>query len=140
MPSMLIAVDGSDPSLKALEYGCRLAKKTGAQVLLLNVAAPVVTPPGIEPGVLTTVEHAVRADAERVLLEAQQKAHELDVVAERRLEFGDPGHTISDVAEAVAADPVVVGSHGRTGVKRLLLGSVADKVVRLCPRPVLVVH
>ncbi len=54
--------------------------------------------------------------------------------------FGDPGHGIAEYAEAIAADMVVMPSHGRTGLKRLLIGSVAERVIRLAHCPVLVLR
>jgi nucleotide-binding universal stress UspA family protein len=56
------------------------------------------------------------------------------------MEVGDVATTICHIAEEVPADVIIVGSHGRTGLKRMLLGSVSEHVVRHAPCPVLVVH
>ena len=83
--------------------------------------------------------------------DATRKSHVLDALKERladaryqgvemRVEVGDPGRQITEVAEEVGADLVVVPSHGRTGLTRLLLGSVAERVVRLAHCPVLVLR
>ena len=55
-----------------------------------------------------------------------------------RVDFGDPGHRIAEYAEEIAADVIVMPSHGRTGLQRLLIGSVAERVLRLAHCPVLV--
>jgi len=57
-----------------------------------------------------------------------------------QVRFGDPGHTIADFAAEQKADLIVMPSHGRTGLKRILLGSVAERVVRLSHCPVLVLR
>jgi nucleotide-binding universal stress UspA family protein len=59
---------------------------------------------------------------------------------DRRAEVGDVAATICRVAEELPADVIVLGSHGRTGLKRIVLGSVSEHVVRHAPCPVLVVH
>jgi nucleotide-binding universal stress UspA family protein len=59
---------------------------------------------------------------------------------DKRIEVGKPEQTICDVAREVGADVIVVGSHGRTGLGRLLIGSVSEHVVRHAPCPVLVVR
>ena len=56
------------------------------------------------------------------------------------VEFGDPGNQIVDFAERISAELIVIPSHGRTGIERLLLGSVAERVARLAPCPVLVLR
>ena len=62
----------------------------------------------------------------------------LDVIFQ--VQFGDPGHGITDYAEEVGADVIVMPSHGRTGLRRLLIGSVAERVLRLAHCPVLVLR
>lgn len=54
--------------------------------------------------------------------------------------FGDPGHSVVDYAQEIDADVIVIPSHGRTGLKRLMLGSVAERVIRLAHCPVLVLR
>ena len=77
--------------------------------------------------------HAAYVVRER-LADAKYSGVQIDV------EIGDPGQCIVDFAESVQADLIVTPSHGRTGVKRLLIGSVAERVVRLAHCPVLVLR
>ena len=56
------------------------------------------------------------------------------------VEIGDPGHRIADVAAKLGADLIVMPSHGRTGIERMLIGSVAERVLRLAHCPVLVLR
>lgn len=91
-----------------------------------------------EPGVIwasiddaSRMQHAQEALAERL---ADFKAANLNVG------FGDPGQVITDLASEIEADLIVIPSHGRRGMKRILLGSVAERVVRLAHCPVLVLR
>ncbi|MEF8780446.1 MAG: universal stress protein [Haloferacaceae archaeon] len=77
--------------------------------------------------------------ANRLLSEAAETVPE-GFEVETRVEIGSPAERIVAVAEEVGADHVVVGSHGRSGVSRLLLGSVAERVVRTSPVPVTVIR
>jgi universal stress protein A len=63
-----------------------------------------------------------------------------DVPMEAHLKWEDPRHAVVDVAKEVKADLVVIGTHGRKGLKRALMGSVAESVVRFAPCPVLTVR
>jgi nucleotide-binding universal stress UspA family protein len=76
-------------------------------------------------------EHAQQALRERLVGAKYQGLH-------FEITFGDPGHGIADYAEQIEADLIVLPSHGRTGLSRLLIGSVAERVVRLAHCPVLV--
>jgi nucleotide-binding universal stress UspA family protein len=81
----------------------------------------------------TRKQHAAKALRERL---AGDKYANLPI----QILFGDPGHEIADYAEEVAADMIVLPSHGRRGLSRLLIGSVAERVVRLAHCPVLVLR
>jgi nucleotide-binding universal stress UspA family protein len=74
--------------------------------------------------------------AEQALL--KKLAHQSAEGSQVAIRFGDPGHQIVDYAQEVRADLIALSSHGQTGLTRLLLGSVAEKVVRLAHCPVLV--
>jgi nucleotide-binding universal stress UspA family protein len=140
----LIATDGSDVSLVAARRGCALLRGID-EVTLLNVlthGTPADDAGGIEGPVLTPEEqqrwwqremseaHGQLARTQRVL--ADLPVHEV-------IEEGEAAAAICREAAARRADVIVVGSHGRTGVRRLFLGSVSERVVRHAPCPVLVV-
>jgi nucleotide-binding universal stress UspA family protein len=141
---VLIATDGSQLSIEAARRGVALLGQA-TSVTLLTVLTEV---PGDDAG---GFEGSVYSPEEQEKLwEAEQKeaADELARTAaaltgceiDRRIEFGDVASTICRLAEELPADVIVVGSHGRTGLKRMLLGSVSEHVVRHSPCPVLVVH
>jgi nucleotide-binding universal stress UspA family protein len=131
---VLVPTDFSDLSLEALNTALELAGDP-ARVHVVSVLVPVVPPsPGIVWG---TIDDQVRLTRVREALE--------EVLVEKGLAevtvhvvIGTPGTMIAELAEELDADLVVVTSHGRTGLVRAALGSVAERVVRLCSCPVLV--
>ncbi|MFB6122819.1 MAG: universal stress protein [Haloferacaceae archaeon] len=138
---ILVPIDGSEPSKKALDFA--LEQFPDADVVALTVVDPTdVGYASIEatPSTFQKLHEAAREEAERVLDEATDRAAERgrDVRTERVV--GAPARAIVDYAEEHDVDQVVVGSHGRTGVTRVLLGSVAETVVRRSPVPVTVVR
>jgi len=140
MQRILIPIDFSDTSMAAAEYGCELAVRLGADVTLLNVfsagivatpdAAFVPTPEELEAlarGAQTHLEStAAKLDREHLSIEC--------VVLE-----GMPADVICAFAEREQAELIVMGTHGRRGVSHLLLGSVAEQVLRHGPCPVLTI-
>jgi nucleotide-binding universal stress UspA family protein len=141
---VLIATDGSERSILAARRG-RVLLRNAEKITLLSVitdGAPDDDAGGIEGPVLTPEEQAAMWQQE--VSEAQ---HELadtsaalpDVPVEKVVEVGDAAAAICQVAERLGVDVVVVGSHGRTGLARILLGSVSEHVVRHAPCPVLVI-
>jgi nucleotide-binding universal stress UspA family protein len=140
MAHILIAVDGSPASLHALEYGASLAARLGGGVLLLHVLPQVLLPLGGASGALAELQETLREEGTRLLgaLEDKVRAHGVGVATE--LATGEPASLISERAEAPDVELVVMGSRGQGTVARLLLGSVASKVVHLCTRPVVVVR
>ena len=132
--TVVVPVDFSDDSFAALQTARELAGEP-AHVHVVYVV-PVLEP--AEPGVIW---HTVDDDSRRRhATDALKK--ELDArglsTDQLFIRFGDPGHEIVRHAEEVDAGLIVVSSHGQTGLKRLLIGSVADRVVRLAHCPVLV--
>jgi nucleotide-binding universal stress UspA family protein len=142
---VLIATDGSDVSLVAARRGCDLLREID-EVTLLNVlthGTPADDAGGIEGPVLTPEEQ--QRWWERELSEAHDELNRTervlaDVPVHEVIEEGEAAAAIVKEAEDRGADVIVVGSHGRTGVKRLFLGSVSERVVRHAHCPVLVIH
>ncbi len=142
---VLIATDGSDVSISAAGRGCALL---GAieKVTLLSVITegdPGDDAGGIEGSVLSSAEQ--QAEWESELAEARKElattaAPLAGVEVEEVVEVGDAADVICRVAERFGVDVIVVGSHGRSGLGRLFLGSVSEHVVRHAPCPVLVVR
>lgn len=144
--SLLVGTDFSPCSEKALAWAVAVAERLGAKLTLLHVMAP---PPALggalpEAAVYEAAEWSNLLREQRDLMDgaledAARKYHgrvEIDL----RLEEGHPVETLAAVAEELDSDLVVVGSHGRTGLQRLVTGSVAERVVRHVPRAVTVIH
>jgi nucleotide-binding universal stress UspA family protein len=132
---VVVPFDFSEHSETALQRARSLVEKP-EQLHVLHVL-PFLIP--TEPGVVwATIDDAQRIQhALENLREAVQKLNIGNVELEVRL--GDPGQIACDRAEELGAELIVVGSHGRTGLTRMLLGSVAERVVRLAHCQVLVV-
>ena len=123
--------DFSEQSEHAFRLACSLARDYGARLIIVHVAeAPIIA---YGEGVVPPNPEELRAAAREQL--EQFQAPYANVRVERRLEEGDAAGEILRVAEEVHADLIVMGTHGRTGLERLLMGSVAEKVVRgaVCP-------
>jgi nucleotide-binding universal stress UspA family protein len=141
---VLLCTDGSDLATSAIRQGLDLLAPPD-RIVVVSVAAPIdptlVTGTGFAGGVMTYDEKNDLVDAQR----AAAQAHLDDTVAELGLAdaetmvvVGDAGHEICRLAEQLLASVVVLGTHGRSGIKRALMGSTSDHVVRHCVCPVLV--
>jgi len=133
--TVLHPTDFSERSRHALRLAGALARDYGARLVVLHAELP----PTVVYG-----EGALPLDPEITYREAREELNRLtvpdgDVRAERRFEEGDPAGTILRVARELPADLIVMGTHGRTGLARLLMGSVAEQVVRKASCPVLTV-
>jgi nucleotide-binding universal stress UspA family protein len=139
---ILIATDGSDIAAKAVMNGLALAKSLGARVVILTATEPFL---GVAKADLNTIdfsieeyEKAAKATAAGILDKIRQDALTQGVECETLHVNGFPAEAIIETAKAKACDLIVMGSHGRRGIARLLLGSQATKVVTLSSVPVLV--
>jgi nucleotide-binding universal stress UspA family protein len=133
---VLVATDFSDASGGALALARSVARTEGAALTVVHVMELPALPEGLQVDLVTPLTEA--ADARFVPLMAAVRA---DVPgAAQRLELGAPWERILEVSREIGADLVVVGTHGRRGVVHALLGSVAERVVRLSPVPVLTVR
>jgi nucleotide-binding universal stress UspA family protein len=139
---ILVATDFSEPAAVAVTYGRDLARAYGAKLHVMHVIEDLLTFYGAEVGfALADVERNIEAAVQRDL-DATISFHEgdpLDVIAivERR---ANVAHAITEYATANAVDLIIVGTHGRGAVSRFLMGSVAERVVRSAPCPVLTVR
>src|SRR5262249_32057374 len=135
--TILQPTDFSDHSRYAFRLACALARDYGARLVVLHVVAmPVAV---FDEGVVLPPDPVGLRAAAQEQLNGCQVPH-ADVRAERGLEEGDPVEAILRVAHQVHADLLVMGTHGRTGLGRLLMGSVAEQVLRKATCPVLTVR
>jgi nucleotide-binding universal stress UspA family protein len=137
---ILCPTDFSEVSTKAEAYATALASRYGASLHLLHVdpPTPVMSPYGEIPVDIRLFEDQ-RHQAEHDLAAARARAHAAGVAADASIRGGYPAREVLAVAALEHSDLIVLGTHGRGGVEHLLLGSVAEKVMRKASCPVLVV-
>ncbi|HET9392445.1 MAG TPA: universal stress protein [Candidatus Rubrimentiphilum sp.] len=139
---IIVPIDGSDCAEKAIEVAAVLAKEQGATctvcmvVDIAQAAGLGFATPELVSGWLKTVQ----TQAEVVVLEAAARLMVKGVPAKTEVVEGHPTDAILQVAKKHRGDIIVMGSHGRTGLRRLFLGSVAESVLRSADIPVLVVR
>ncbi len=142
---ILVAIDDSDTSQKALQEAITLARVHGASLEIAHAIDEQLVHVFNAGGGASTHElkHVLVAGGEDVLVRAAAQAGEAGVTATTRLLRGHGQHAddlIAEAVEAARADLLVVGSHGRRGVRRLLIGSVAENLVRKIGISVLIVR
>ena len=140
MKRILVAVDGSEASLKAARMAADIALRFGARMTLAYVIPRLLLPPDVYGLTLAEVEREQRTHADKLVAEALAHLGEPGVQVETAVLSGSPAETLAEAAAAPDVDLVVLGSRGRGAVARVLLGSVSDRLVHISPKPVLVVH
>lgn len=136
------ATDFSRASRPALALAVDLAKRHGAELMLLHVLVPPSPFVGSEVAAMTfeDLEARARSAAERRLSALVGLARKRGARAKGRVVEGVPAEVITRLARRSRADLIVIGTHGRTGLSRIFLGSVARRVLELAACPVLSVH
>jgi nucleotide-binding universal stress UspA family protein len=138
--TILVPLDFSDGSRNALRYAHSLAKQFGGKLLLFYALEPVATPDfAYHPLVMASEEAAAKA---RQQLETLCRKEGVDAswVAEVVVREGVAWGQITETAKQLKADLIVIATHGNSGLKHVLLGSTAERVVRHASCPVLVVR
>jgi nucleotide-binding universal stress UspA family protein len=136
---ILVPVDFEEPSKHALEMGVDLAKQYGASLTIVHTwEVPAYAYSGMEVSpmdLFTPIQKAARDELNALLSEVKLELPKATGV----LKQGSPWREILSMIEDTKPDLVVMGTHGRRGLARVLLGSVAEKIVRTSPVPVLTV-
>ena len=140
MKRILVGVDGSEPSMKASQLAAEIAIRFGARVTLAYVVPRLLLPPDAYGLTVADVEQEHRVFGEKLLAHALTRLGESGVQVDTVVLCGPPAEGLAESAQAIDVDLVVVGSRGRGAVARMLLGSVTDRLVHICPKPVLVVR
>jgi len=139
---ILIALDMSPHSKHALDFVSRMRWPAGSRVIVISALQPSVSAAAAGPdlGDLTTqIMEDQRRQLEGLVADAEGELRESGFATEGRIEVGDPREVLVALAESERADLIVLGSHGRTGLTKLMLGSVSSHVVTHAPCSVLVV-
>ena len=139
--TILVPTDFSDVSRKALDYALPLARQHGAKIVLVYVVEPriypenILIPPALEPDNVALMKQA------RASLEKFRTQHvDADVPSEAVVALGKPFVEIINAAKAAKADLIVMPTHGFSGLKKILIGSTAERVVSHAACPVLIVR
>lgn len=142
---ILVATDFEDASAVALTYGRALATALGATLHVLHVTEDLMVMSAGGPEAYVGVLPEVQEDTERL---AREQAQALLTEDDRRLLHAEAttitsmriAHTIAEYARVNACDLIVMGTHGRHALRRLMMGSIAESVARVATCPVLIVH
>ena len=140
---ILCPIDFSEASYKALKAADGLASQYSSELTLLHVVVPVpMFTTGIEsPGFdVSAYQRGLMSSAEKSLQEVVKRKTSKKLRAHPVVVLGDPADEIVKAAAEENTDVIVIATHGRTGWKHLVFGSVAEKVIRLAPCPVLVIR
>jgi len=140
MKRILVGVDGSEPALKAARLAAEIALRFGARLALGYVVPRLLLPPDAYGLSVAEVEQEHEHFARKVLGAARARLGEPSLEVEELVLHGPPAESLAEAAAQLDADLVVVGSRGRGAVARTLLGSVTDRLVHVCGKPVLVSH
>jgi len=142
LKKILCPTDFSEPSLEAIKAAAELAERYHAEIILMHAVSPLPAYP--QPGALAVLDTA--AYLQEMLTSGKKYMERLikdkipDKVSARSLVFaGNPSDEITRLAEAESVDLIVIATHGLTGWRRFVFGSVAERVVRLSPCPVLTI-
>jgi nucleotide-binding universal stress UspA family protein len=140
MKRILVAVDGSDPSLKAARMAADIALRFGARLTLVHVVPKLLLPPDVYGLTIAEVEKEHRTYADRLLERAVEEIEEPSIAVDTSVLYGAPAEAIAEAGAAADVGMIVIGSRGHGAVARVFLGSVSDRLVHISPKPVLVVH
>jgi nucleotide-binding universal stress UspA family protein len=141
---ILVGVDGSATSMRGLDEAVRVAKATGGRILLVHVVNDLIVVPDFAPSVYyEPIILSLQASGKQVLERASSAVRKADVPCEQQLVETLGARAADEIvreAKEWKADLIVLGTHGRRGLKRLAMGSDAELVLRMSPVPVLMVR
>ena len=138
--TILVPVDFSEHSTRALDTAVELAKRFDGKLHLIHsYPLPPIAFAPYEISIPVDLERGVREAADRHLSEWAARVRKAGVAVETTATPESPADAIVGCARKIGADLIVMSTHGLTGIKHLLLGSVAERTLRLAPCPVLTV-
>jgi nucleotide-binding universal stress UspA family protein len=127
--TIIVPTDGSKFAEKAEDVAISIAKNFNGKLVVLHV---------IDEKLIYPFE-VLEDEGKNILKNASKKAEEQGITADTVLIVGDPTHDMSKIVEKTGADLVVIGTHGKTGLEKFLMGSVAENVTKTVEVPVLLV-
>ena len=140
---ILHATDFSRASRPALARAIALARQNRAKLSIAHAVSPLVVPLGegfVSPSTYEAIDRSAHDHAKKQLAALVARAKKAGARTMGLLLDGLPHEQVPRAARRMRADLIVIGTHGRTGVSKILLGSVAERIVRLAPCPVLTVR
>jgi nucleotide-binding universal stress UspA family protein len=140
LKNILVAIDFSDYSAAALRYAVFLARNFGAGLTLVHVTESYIYPEDLAAGYTIDELDARWVHGREEKLEELRQALKKEMPAETVVVTGPPWTQIVAIAKSRQADLIVLGTHGRTGLKHAVMGSTAERVAQHAACPVLVVH
>jgi nucleotide-binding universal stress UspA family protein len=139
--NIVVALNGSACATRAFELALSLAKLEGASLTLCSVIDPMAAMWSTSSGPSAEVALAeAQEGTNRLVSDAVARARAAGIAAEGHVLHGDPAGEIVACSEKGRADAIVMGTHGWTGIKHVVMGSVAEQVLRSAPCPVVVVR
>ncbi len=139
---ILCPTDFSEPACKALKAAAEIAEAAKAELLLVHVVAPIPaldSPSGAPAFDLAGYQEELVRSAQRALEERRRRRVPESVTSRAIVTIGDAAHEVARIASEENVDLIVIATHGRTGWRERLFGTVAGKVVRLARCPVLTI-
>jgi len=140
---ILVAVDGSETSNLALQEAIRLAKDQHSMLRLLHVVDLTMAYSVIEAPTVIEYQNALKVEGQKLLADCLESARASGIEFDSKLSVALGAHIydlIEEEAKGWPADLIVIGTHGRKGIRRLLLGSVAEGLTRISSKPVLLIR
>jgi nucleotide-binding universal stress UspA family protein len=139
--TILVPIDFSDCSVAALDYAVTLAVKLDARVTLLNVIGmPGLGVPDLGVALAPSVIDSLIRDNQAAINKLADARRSAGTIAEALIGTGDARDVIDRTATELGTDLIIMGTHGRRGIRRALLGSVAESTLRTAPCPVLTIR
>lgn len=133
--TIVLALDGSDGSRRAIPVAVELAKRDNAKLVIAHVEQDIIGKGG---GPIQATEDEIQAEVRRQAKELSGEGIETSVEI-RSVMLGGPAHVIKEIADEAGADLIVAGTRGHSPVAGLLLGSVTQRLLHIARRPVLAV-
>ena len=126
---ILVPTDGSEYADRAVEVALGLARELGTRVVALHV---------LDEKLILPLE-VLEEEGRHILEEVRRRGEEMEVPVDEIILFGNPCQDMAKITTKSGADLMIIGTHGRTGVEKLLLGSVAENALKTVEVPVMLV-